>query len=75
MKRRAAVEPTIGHLQGSHRLERNRLKGAAGDSTNAVLSTAAMNFQELQGFFGHSWLRLLARFWSTFRGISPALAA
>ncbi len=26
MKRRAAVEPTIGHLKAEHRLERNRLR-------------------------------------------------
>jgi hypothetical protein len=30
MKRRAAVEPSIGHLKSEHRLERNRLKGTAG---------------------------------------------
>jgi IS5 family transposase len=47
MKRRAAVEPSIGHLKNEHRLERNRLKGAAGDAINAILSAAAMNFQKL----------------------------
>lgn len=59
MKRRAAVEPTIGHLKSEHRLERNRLKGPTGDAINAILSAAAMNFQKLQGFFWHFWLRLL----------------
>jgi len=47
MKRRAAVEPSIGHLKNEHRLERNRLKGVAGDAINAILSAAAMNFQKL----------------------------
>jgi IS5 family transposase len=47
MKRRAAVEPSIGHLKNEHRLDRNRLKGVAGDAINAVLSAAAMNFQKL----------------------------
>jgi hypothetical protein len=28
-------------------LERNRLKGAAGNAVNAVLAAAAMNFQKL----------------------------
>ena len=51
MKRRAAVEPTIGHLKGEHRLERNRLKGAKGDAINAILSAAVINFQTRQGFF------------------------
>jgi len=47
MKRRAAVEPSIGHLKNEHRLERNRLKGVAGDAINAILSAAAMNLQKL----------------------------
>jgi IS5 family transposase len=47
MKHRAAVEPSIGHLKAEHRLERNRLKGVAGNAVNAVLSAAAMNFQKL----------------------------
>jgi IS5 family transposase len=59
MKRRAAIEPTIGHMKSEHRLERNRLKGTVGDSINAILSAAAMNFQKLQGFSWHFLLRLL----------------
>ena len=47
MKHRAAVEPSIGHLKTEHRLERNRLKGTAGNAVNAVLAAAAMNFQKL----------------------------
>jgi IS5 family transposase len=47
MKRRAAVEPSIGHLKSEHRLERNRLKGNAGDAINAVLAAAGMNLQKL----------------------------
>lgn len=47
MKRRAAVEPSIAHLKNEHRLERNRMKGAAGDAINAILSAAAMNFHKL----------------------------
>jgi IS5 family transposase len=63
MKRRAAVEPTIGHMKSEHRLERNRLKGTRGDTINALLSAAAMNFQKLLGFFLHLWLRLCALLW------------
>jgi IS5 family transposase len=51
MKRRAAVEPTIGHLKSEHRLERNRLRGLSGDAINAILSAAAMNFGKLLSFF------------------------
>lgn len=51
MKRRAAVEPTIGHLKSDYRLERNRLKGRVGDALNALFSAAAMNLKKLLGFF------------------------
>jgi IS5 family transposase len=60
MKRRAAVEPTIGHLKNDYRLERNRLKGRFGDALNALFSAAAMNFKKLLGFFLAFWLRLLS---------------
>ena len=44
MKRRAIVEPSIGHLKQEHRMGRNRLKGVVDDQINAVLSAAGMNF-------------------------------
>jgi IS5 family transposase len=71
MKRRAAVEPSIGHLKSEHRLERNRLKGVAGDAINAILAAAAMNFHKLLGAFWCIFLRCLMRTW----GSIPALPA
>src|SRR5579872_7242005 len=53
MKRRAAVEPVIGHTKAEHRLGRNYLKGCDGDRSNAVLAAAGYNFSLL--------LRWLAR--------------
>ena len=47
MKRRAAIEPGIGHLKREHRMDRNRLKGVEGDHFNAILSAAGMNFWKL----------------------------
>lgn len=47
MKRRAAIEPGIGHLKHGHRMDRNRLKGQEGDMLNAILSAAGMNFSKL----------------------------
>jgi IS5 family transposase len=38
MKRRAAVEPVIGHLKAEHRMGRNHLKGRDGDRANPVLA-------------------------------------
>lgn len=58
MKRRAAIEPGIGHLKQEHRMDRNRLKGIAGDRINAILSAAGMNFRKL--------LRFLADFFCLF---------
>ena len=63
MKRRAAVEPSIGHLKVEHRLERNRLKGVAGDAINAILSASAMNFQKLLRAFWRIFLLSLMRTW------------
>lgn len=47
MKRRAAIEPGIGHLKHGHRMDLNRLKGQDGDMFNAILSAAGMNFSKL----------------------------
>ena len=44
MKRRAAVEPVIGHIKAEHRMDRNYLKGRDGDRSNAVLAAAGYNF-------------------------------
>jgi len=47
MRRRAAVEPVIGHLKAEHRMGRNYLKGPEGDRINAVLAAAGYNFSLL----------------------------
>lgn len=47
MKRRAAIEPGIGHLKREHRMDRCRLKGIEGDQLNAILSATGMNFRKL----------------------------
>lgn len=47
MKRRAAIEPGIGHLKHGHRMDRNRLKGREGDMLNAIFSAAGMNYSKL----------------------------
>jgi len=64
MKRRAAVEPSIGHLKSEHRLERNRLKGAAGNAINAILAAAAMNFHKLLGAFWRIFLSCVTSVWN-----------
>jgi transposase, IS5 family len=54
MRRRAAVEPVIGHMKQDHRMGRNYLAHAAGDASNAVLAAAGYNFRRIL-----AWLRLL----------------
>ena len=44
MKRRAAIEPVIGHMKAEHRMDRNYLKGREGDRINAMLAAAGYNF-------------------------------
>ncbi|MEX0450190.1 hypothetical protein V6X63_10580 [Spiribacter sp. 221] len=45
LKRRQAVEPSIGHLKADHRMRRNFLKGALGDAMNPILAAAGFNIR------------------------------
>jgi transposase, IS5 family len=56
LRRRAAVEPVIGHLKAEHRMGRNYLAHRRGDAANAVLAAAGYNFRRLI-----RWLTLLLR--------------
>jgi IS5 family transposase len=47
LKRRAAVEPTIGHLKSDNRMSRNHLAGQAGDRINTLLAAAGYNLRKL----------------------------
>jgi transposase, IS5 family len=44
VKRRASVEPVIGHLKAERRMCRNHLKGRDGDHANAVRAAVGYNF-------------------------------
>jgi IS5 family transposase len=46
-RRRAAMEPRIGHLKSDYRLSRNFYKGIFGDNINVMLAAAAMNFKRM----------------------------
>ncbi len=47
IKRRSAIEPTIGHMKTDGRLGRNPLAGALGDALHAVLCGAGHNIRLL----------------------------
>ena len=56
LKRRAAIEPLIGHMKSEGHLGRCYLKGRAGDAANAVLSAVGSNLRRVL-----AWLRKLLR--------------
>ena len=71
MKRRAAVEPVIGHLKGGHRMERNYLAHKQGDAINPILAAAGYNFRLIL-----KWIRLLWFYFCYAReNIQPAKTA
>jgi IS5 family transposase len=45
-RRRAAIEPVIGHMKSDYRLNRNFLKGFKGDEINLLMSAVAWNFKK-----------------------------
>lgn len=68
-KRRAAIEPVIGHLKTDHRVARNFYKGIKGDEINMLLAAAAFNFKRMmnkwkQSIFGflQNWFVQLLHF-------------
>jgi IS5 family transposase len=46
-RRRASIEPVIGHLKYQHRMARNFLKGQLGDFINCVLAAAGFNLKKM----------------------------
>lgn len=54
LKRRAVVEPIIGHAKNDGLLGRNYLKGTQGDKINATLAAAGFNLRQLLRFL-MSW--------------------
>lgn len=44
-RKRAGIEPVIGHCKSDHRLGRNFYKGLFGDSINVMLAAAAFNLK------------------------------
>lgn len=60
IKRRAAIEPVIGHIENEHRMDRNYLAHSKGDAINAVLAAMGYNFRLLL-----TWPRPLLRLFLT----------
>ena len=58
MKRRAAIEPVIGHVKNEHRMGRDYLAYTQSNRNNAVLAAAGYNFR-IPLFWLRDLLRLL----------------
>ena len=51
-RKRAAIEPIIGHLKHDYRLSRNWLKGSEGDAMNLLMAACAWNLRKwMMAFF------------------------
>ena len=55
-RRRAGIEPVIGHIKQDHRMARNFLKGVLGDAINLFMAAAAFNFRK--------WMRKVGQFFA-----------
>jgi len=66
LRRRAAIEPVIGHCKNDGHLDRNYLKGRNGDRINAVMSAVGYNFRLIL-----KWLKALLG--KTITAIWPAM--
>jgi len=58
-RRRAAIEPIIGHLKSDHRVMRNYLKGSLGDEINFLMAACAFNLKKLMKKLENQALTLL----------------
>ena len=80
LKRRQAVEPTIGHLKADHRMDRCWLAGSMGDALHAVLCAAGFNLRWLMRAIARllakplSWVSILAALRITLSWIGAVLA-
>jgi IS5 family transposase len=70
IKRRSAIEPTIGHVKSDNRMGRNYLKGADGDQINAILAAAGYNMRKLIAAFLYA-LREFAGFLENWLNETP----
>lgn len=67
-KRRAAIEPIIGHLKADHRVARNFLKGTLGDEINFMMAAAAFNFKK---WMDNLTEKLLALYYAIVKNMNP----
>jgi len=50
-RRRAAIEPIIGHVKSDHRMQKNYLRGFIGDEINLLLAASVFNLKKWMNHF------------------------
>lgn len=60
MKRRAAIEPIIGHAKNDGLLGKNYLKGRHGDKINTTLAATGFNLRQILRFIRILWLYFIS---------------
>lgn len=53
-RKRAGIEPVIGHLKSDHRMIWNYLRGTLGDTINTLLAAAAYNLRHWMNKLPHT---------------------
>ena len=69
-RKRAGIEPVIGHLKADHRLSRNFYKGIFGDNINVMLAATGFNFKRMMNKWKVSFLAYMEQ---VFRAIISML--
>ena len=54
IRKRACIEPVIGHLKSYHRMIRNYLRGTLGDAVDTLLAAAAYNLRHWMNKLPHT---------------------
>jgi IS5 family transposase len=50
-RRRASIEPIIGHMKFDHRMQKNYLKGFIGDEINLLMAASAFNLKKWMNIY------------------------
>lgn len=67
-RRRAAIEPVIGHLKTDFRMEQNYLHGSKSPKINAMLAASGWNFKKLMNKFKKQTTKILISVFNNFFG-------
>ncbi len=66
-RKRAGIEPIIGHLKTDHRLNRNFYKGIVGDNINIMLAAAGFNLKRMMNKWKNYFCQILERLFLSFQ--------